>query len=338
MKVRKLQWGLVILVIFIFISVGFYFYIEKGRKIDNKVLSTVKNHYTKVENGLIHAYPDQSESQYLSESIGLYMEYLIESKNKEAFDELYYAFQQHFIVTKRGKTFIKWQLDDQTNTNALIDDVRIVAALQRASDIFHEPTYKQLAVNIRDTLTFVQKKDGYYTDFYDWSFEKPAARITLSYLTSDFFSLFPNTEQTKELLILPGYTEVFFPEYYNIDEKSYVKSETVHMIDQLLISRNRNNIGCNSDVFNEWLMKEWMTSHKLYGQYNRHTLQPAVSYESLSVYYYLHDYFVQFNKQKMADEVMDRAKQLAGNPVQQNAHFFDYIHYQLLETSRFQKR
>ncbi|MEK4029246.1 hypothetical protein MKZ02_11990 [Pseudobacillus sp. FSL P4-0506] len=107
-------------------------------------------------------------------------------------------------------------------------------------------------------------------------------------------------------------------------------NKTVHMIDQLLIAINRKNIGYNSDQLNEWLLKEWNNKHKLFGQYDRQSLQPAVSYESLSVYYYLQAYLKRIGKQDIAEEVIKRAKELDEDPVRHHAHFFDYIHYQHL--------
>lgn len=319
-------WKLTALTILILI------FICKVESNDRTVLNTIKEHYMNTETGLIHAYPNQPGSQYLSESIGLYMEYLIVNKNKKAFNTLFHSFEKEFIVTKGKETFIKWQLEDKINTNALIDDARITAALLKASDIFNDPKYKYLTDKILVTIATNQKNEGTYADFFDWSLGKPASRITLSYLTNNFFKIFPDTRQTKELLILPKQAEVFFPEYYNIEEKSYVKSGTVHMIDQLLIASNRENIGHSSNLFNVWLIEEWKANHKLYGQYDRDTLQPSVSYESLSVYFYLREYFLLIKQRKLANEVMNRAEQIVEDPVDQNAHFFDYIHYQLMET------
>ncbi|RJS59283.1 hypothetical protein CJ483_03705 [Bacillus sp. PK3_68] len=95
-------------------------------------------------------------------------------------------------VLYKGETYVKWELAKKANTNALIDDVRIIAALQKASQVFEEPTYKQLAQSIQNTIAKKQKKAGYYVDFYDWSLEKSSSRMTLSYLTPDFF-LFSQT-------------------------------------------------------------------------------------------------------------------------------------------------
>ncbi|KZR56738.1 hypothetical protein [Bacillus badius] len=102
------------------------------------------------------------------------------------------------------------------------------------------------------------------------------------------------------------------------------------MIDQLLIAVNRKNIGYDSDQLNKWLLKEWKDKRKIFGQYDRRSLQPVVSYESLSVYYYLQAYLNQIGEQEIAKEVIDRTKQLENNLIHHNAHFFDYIHYQYL--------
>ncbi|MFL0365624.1 glycosyl hydrolase family 8 [Pseudobacillus sp. 179-B 2D1 NHS] len=337
MKNLYRRWGFWILVIILLISLVFFtFYGQENGKEDSRekrVVETVNNHYINTKYGLIQAYPNQPNSQYLSESIGLYMDYLLHIENKEAFNKLYNAFYNYFVVAQKKETYVKWELDNETNTNALIDDVRIIAALQKAGQIFKEPKYEQLAQSIQETISKNQKRQGYYVDFYDWSMEKPSARITLSYLTPDFFSLFPNTEQSKQLLIhLNDNKDPFFPEYFDIEKETYAHNKTVHMIDQLLIAINRKNIGYNSDNFNQWLLKEWDDKHKLFGQYDRQSLQPSVSYESLSVYYYLQAYLKQIGKQDVAEEVIKRAKQLENDPILYNAHFFDYIHSEYIFT------
>ncbi|KZN99326.1 hypothetical protein [Pseudobacillus badius] len=151
------------------------------------------------------------------------MGYLVHIKNKKAFNKLYNSFCDHFLITQKGETYVQWDFNDKTNTNALIDDVRIITALQEAAQIFREPKYEQLAENIQKTILHKQKNKGYYVDFYDWSLEKPSTRVTLSYLTPDFISLFPDIEQSKQLLILLNDDKnIFFPEYFDIEKEIYV--------------------------------------------------------------------------------------------------------------------
>jgi len=297
-------------------------------------IQTAEKHYINPNNGLIHAYPDQLKSEYLSESIGLYMEYLVNSNRKQAFSSLYEAFQKGLAVQKEDRIYVKWKADRGTTVNALIDDTRIIKALQKASRMFHDPTYNDTAKTLAASIAKTQMVNGIYADYYDWSAQKAGSRITLSYITPAFSNSLPNTEKTAELLQEAGNqtTEsLFFPEYYDIRKGQYVSQEKVHMVDQLLIAINREAHGYPSPAFSAWLQKEWKAKQKLFGQYVRASALPAVDYESLSVYDYLALYFKQTGEEELAAEVQKRARSISSGPLSQETHFFDYIHGRLLQ-------
>lgn len=303
---------------------------DKWLGIDGKeesIQATVKDNYMN-EQGLIHAYPKQQKSQYLSESIGLYMQYLVLVHDRNTFEQQVEQLQDYFIVRKNGDLYIQWELDEASNVNALIDDLRIIGALQSASKGFKEPTYETLAKKLASSIQKNQTPDGYYVDFYDWSTDSPASRVTLSYLTPEFFATFSNNHGTKQLLESLDGSLIFFPEFFDTKSGTFSYGEEVHLIDQLLIALNRENIDQPSPSFEEWVTTEWRNQGKLYGRYNRETKEATVNYESLSVYYFLQQYFREINENDLANEVVKHAQQLADESTIDKAHFFDYIHYQ----------
>lgn len=207
------------------------------------VQETVASHYVNDE-GVIHAYPDNRESEYLSESLGLYLEYLLQVEDEESFAEQAAILKGRFLVETGGQVFIPWRLYAEANVNALIDDVRIASVLEGAAEQFAEPAYLELSQQIVSAIEDRQHQQGTAVDYYDWSYQIAGNRLTLSYLI-DEMTVLPESFAMLDT----GEREVFFPEYYDFDEKKYVKSGEVHMIDQLLIAVNRFDQGLQSPEF-----------------------------------------------------------------------------------------
>ncbi|MGM0897896.1 MAG: hypothetical protein ACQEV0_08350 [Bacillota bacterium] len=278
------------------------------------------------ENGFIHAYPSAPDSQYLSESIGLYMEYLNMMEDEDKFEEQYANLMSEFVVEKDENLFVNWLIYEDATVNALIDDIRIAAALREADELFDRPEYSETADRIIETISRVQTNNGYTVDYYDWEVEFPAQRVTLSYLIDDV----PEDMKADELLENVEADEVFFPEYFDVAEEEYVENDIVHMIDQLLIAINRERIGLSSDVFEEWLKTEWAEEGRLFGRYNRETQDAEVTYESLAMYFYMNEYLLAIGEDETAEEVKVRGTEMIESNADGETHFFDFIHYHLM--------
>lgn len=278
-------------------------------------------------NSLIHAYPYKTDSQFLSESVGLYMNYLLLINDSLGFEQQVKNLNEHFIVKIKDDVFIRWTLDEKTSANSLIDDVRIINGLNKGAEQFDKPEYKNLATLLTTTLKNKQMKDSIYTDYIEWTFDQTAPRTTLSYLTTDFFETLDNNDKTKDILLNLDNNMIFFPEYYDIVESNYKYAKDVHMIDQLLIAINRQELNVASPAFRNWITTEWKNNKKIAGQYTRNTLTPSVNYESISVYAYLAKYFQLTNQKKLAIDVKKHTESLANQGSLEDAHFFDYILY-----------
>lgn len=300
-----------------------------SKKEHESVQHHVKEQYMDEEQ-LIHAYPNNTSSQYLSESMGLYMEYLLLKDDEKEFSKQVEVLKKHFLEEGNSGLYIRWVTKEETDVNALIDDVRIIHALQTGAKQFNQNSYRELADKLTQVIESEQLIDGIYTDFLDGKTGIPAQRITLSYLTRDFFAILGNTGPSKRILSFLNKDEIFFPEYYDIKTKIYMKSTEMHMVDQLLIALNRYSVGQSSPAFQKWIIEEWQKRGKLYGQYTRNTGSPSVSYESLSVYAYAFMYFQEIGKNDLAKEVQQQANLLVKKGTLKEAHFFDYIHYEML--------
>ncbi|WP_413364388.1 hypothetical protein [Lysinibacillus sp. 3P01SB] len=300
-----------------------------SKKEGESVQHYVKEQYMDEEQ-LIHAYPNNASSQYLSESMGLYMGYLLLKDDEKEFGRQVEVLKEHFLEESNSGLYIRWVTKEETDVNALIDDVRIIHALQTAAEQFDQTSYRELADKLTQMIESEQLIDGIYTDFIDGKTGIPAQRITLSYLTPDFFAVLENTGPSEKILTSLNKDEVFFPEYYDLKTQSYMKSTEVHMIDQLLIALNRYSVGQPSPAFQKWIIEEWRKEGKLYGHYTRNNNNPSVSYESLSVYAYAFMYFQEIGKTDLAKEVQQQADRLVKQGILKEAHFFDYIHYEMI--------
>ena len=278
------------------------------------------------DNNFIHAYPNALDSPFLSESIGLYMEYLVMMEDEAKFEEQYNNLLSEFVVEEGENFFINWLIFEDATVNALIDDIRIAAALRKADALFGRPEYSETADRIIETISRIQTNNDYTVDYYDWDFEFPAKRVTLSYLIADV----PKDMNADRLLENVAADAVFFPEYFDVEDEVYVENEVVHMIDQLLIAINRERIGLSSEAFEEWLKNEWQEEGKLFGRYDRATQEPQVTYESLAMYFYMNEYLLIVGEEEAAEEVKARATAMIEENGLAKTHFFDFIHYHLM--------
>ena len=293
---------------------------------NKKVQEMVSERY--MINHVIHSYPKDSGSQVLSESLGLYLEFLVDENDRVNFQKNFEQLKEKFIIERDGLLYIQWVVNEGTVVNALIDDIRIISALREADELFDEPKYGILADELVKSIGKVQQQNGLIVDFYDWEHEQAANRITLSYLTPDFFDNITSFAENKKLLLEASNDSTFFPEYYDTSQGEYIESDEVHLVDQFLIALNRLEFGEPSPTFQKWVIAEWESEGKLSGRYNRTTKKSTVSYESAAVYYYLYEYFSEIEAKELAIEVRSRANDIMEENVLNNAHFFDYIHYE----------
>lgn len=296
---------------------------------DDQMQWIVKERY--MTNALIHTYPNGSKSQALSESIGLYIDYLVTEQDQTKFQEQFKHLCDNFICRKEGKTYIRQAVSEQTTINRLIDDVRVITALKKASQLFNEHAYETLADELAMSISTVQRQSDVVVDFYDWEHEQAASQITLSYLTKDFFESMTSAHQNERILRGAARGILFFPEHYNTEKNEYVETDEVHLIDQLLIALNRANLGETSPRFQRWVKAIWQSEGKIGKCYDCVTQTSIDSEESVALYYYLYQYFSLIEEYKLAIEVRKRVIEMMTENVMHPVCFYDYFHFELLK-------
>lgn len=292
----------------------------------------------------------------LSESLGLWMQYAILKEDQALFDRSLEVLNRWFITPE---SYIPWKLSEdgrtEVNTNALVDDLRIIDALYKAFDLWGGETYRDLANQLSNTATSYLLKDGIFVDYYDFLRKESSDVISLSYLDMSAMANMLRDERLpaaiyqkhKTLLMNMPNDGRFYPKRYNLAQAAYKYDNSINLIDQLLVALNCADIGRASDELLTFIKGEFAQRQQIVGRYVRATGQPDVSYESpavygLSILLSLRLGDVEFAKQLLARMLELRGQDNAypgGYVFDQNTHLFDNIYpliaeQQLLEQTR----
>lgn len=290
--------------------------------------------------GLIKNYAKETDVQYLSESIGQYLYYLLLVEDKKEFKQQVEGLRNNFLVKQPSGTFVKWSVSSEITTNALVDDFRIIEVLKKASIQFQEPSYLKLAKELEETLNSTQLTKGVLVDFYDWKLQKKTTTLHLSYINYQIIKENAKVDDKAYQKILVDSIELdtpFFKEIYDIDRQVYLAADekSVNMIDQLMIAIQYVKFTNQAPkVFDQWLKDEWNKNGKLYGGYLKENFTPAVSYESSAVYALATLYFKLSHEVTYSDQMYTML--LTQPSFDENAdysmiHFFDYIWSETIE-------
>ncbi|EUJ32943.1 hypothetical protein MFLO_04980 [Listeria floridensis FSL S10-1187] len=206
---------------------------EKKQPRETAVSAYIDKHYL-AKDGLIIDYQGVKNPHYLSESVGLYMEYLVLVNDSARFHKLYQALERELAVEDGSKIFIKWEKGANVHVGAFIDDLRIYQALVEASRNFSYPDYADFA----DRLIAAEKKYGTNrngpVDFFDFDTKQQAKTLHLSYYKVKAMKQagFAKTDfdPLKNVPAAPFFAEIYQNKHYE------TTGTEVNMIDQMLIA------------------------------------------------------------------------------------------------------
>lgn len=290
--------------------------------------------------GLIKNYAKESDVQYLSESVGQYLYYLLLVEDEKEFKQQVKGLRKNFLVEKSDGTFIKWLANSETTTNASVDDFRVIEVLREASIQFLEPTYLKLANELEETLNSTQLTNGIVVDFYDWELQKKTNTFHLSYTNYQAIKENSKVDQAAYQKIFLESIELdtpFFREIYDVDKQVYLSAaeKSVNMIDQLMIAIQYLNFTKQvPKVFDQWLKEEWDKTGKIYGRYLKEDFTQAVPYESSAVYALATLYFKLSHEVTYSDQMYTmllNQPTFESNPDHSTIHFFDYMWSKTIE-------
>ncbi|WP_161568828.1 hypothetical protein [Exiguobacterium sp. SH5S13] len=276
----------------------------------------IRDHLLTAE-GLLRTNMTDRDSEFLSESIGLYLLFLVERKRENEFADQIAVLTDHFLDES---DLITWKLDRTGDAlvaspvNAWIDDARIVHALYEAAQTFDEPEYAELASRISVPLTTVATKQGLPVDYVDLKTNETSDVITLSYLDEAALewmapasTLYTNS---KNLLLDAPIDGPFFAKAYSITDGTYSFDSELNLIDQVYVALRYEQFDLPTDRFYEFF-KMVFDSGPVYGRYDRKTQAPTVDYESQAVYALAVFYLLERDEPEFAEQVMTRLRGLA---------------------------
>ena len=291
------------------------------------------------EDGLIRTDLTDQQDVFLAESVGLWMAYLLEKNDQVRFNKQVEVIKSHFLE----KDFIVWRIDgnSQASVNALIDDLRIIRVLLEAGDKWGINSYTKLGKVIGKNVVKHGMLEDTFVDFVDISTKEKAKTITLSYIMPSALQqmkqhkLLSQDQLEKQLTILknaPLADAGFFPKYYELPSESYVFDTELHMIDQLYTAYHKASLGEETQAFTEWLLTLFERDGKLYGRYDARSSEPAVNFESPSVYALATRYMLVLGDDEMAGRFFQQMELLKVNqstgyvdPLTKTTHIFDNL-------------
>lgn len=268
----------------------------------------------------------ESGNQRLSESIGLWLEYLIVKEDIVEFRKTIQVIEDYFLL--RNNT-ISWEIKDgnKATTNALIDDLRIIEALFREGERSNEPEFIKLAKKISEAVLQHNRYENYFVDFYDMQFNYANDRLTLSYLNPEAFRYMASYDLISDdsLMELFAFMENipldngFYPKTFHVSEQVFYYDDTINLIDQLYTAIHLERAGIQTEPLFDWLKDTFYKNGLLYGRYHRETKEPSVLYEAPSVYALIIIYSMEKQDYVFSSDVYKRMKNLQ---IQENDHAY----------------
>lgn len=295
---KKVSWLIGLFIILTASSIFTYHfyhprYLETERFISTHMLN---------ENGTLATYlvdtpavsPDLVHGrEALSESLGLWLEYAVQKRDKALFQQNY-AILQHYFFAPEG--FIYWKVNangqSDVTTNALVDDLRLVDALLAAHQLWGSEEWGQTAGVIGGAVSRYLVKEETFVDFYDNKYHSSAHALTLSYLDSQPLKRLSRIDPDgqalyeKSVAVLHAIPNdgTFFPKTYDLMTRQYHYEPSINLIDQLLIAWHRTTQGISSPELTAFLKNELLVRGLIYGGYDRISHKPLGEFESPAVY------------------------------------------------------
>jgi hypothetical protein len=339
-KKRVSKIVLAVILVFAVVATGTYAYLNRGYKyikIKPQVSfgsAAERDLYTYI--GKVHATRNQGVStnslsipvsgdlpggaDVLSESVGMLMQYALEAGSQTLFEKQYLFLDEVFTVKKN---IIVWKVDQDnniTNSNALIDDLRITGTLITAYEKWGTKKYLRKAIEIADGLKTYNMKNSTLVDYYDYKVEKSGDTLTLTYI--DLETIKKLTVYDKEWegiynrsldILQNGKADsngIFFNLKYNVLNNTYMKVDKVNMIDQLIIAENLLKAGLKPEATLSWIANYFNYYGYIVNDYYVKDKKQASVNESPAVYALCSRVFLMAGDKIMAKKFYDR---LMGN-------------------------
>lgn len=248
----------------------------------------IRDHLMK-EDGRIATDLKSRKNEYLSETVGLWMEYVVLMDDQESFDQQVDVLKKYFL-TRDG--LVTWEVKGKkkATANAFIDDLRIMNALYDAEEKWSDSSYLKLAQKIETALVDYQINQHLFVDHVDVKTKEQGQQVTLSYLIPSAVDRMETNhneayEQTRALLMnAPNNSHGFLPKTYDVPTHNYIFETEANMIDQLYMGYHRAQWGGDVSGLVRFLRQTYASEGKLFGRYDVNEGKPIVEFEAVAVY------------------------------------------------------
>ena len=248
--------------------------------------------YTNLRDDLALPPDTAGNHQMLSESTGLMMEYALSVNRRDLFDS-----QAHFLTTRlmTDDGQIRWVYEEEgpyrdVSVNAAIDDLKIIAALLKASERWEDEGYGKLADRLSGVLLRQGTAGDLLPDYYDWRHGELADEITSSYLELGALGRLaerdsawrPIRDRALELLESARLQGGLFLKTYRISEGRWLEQDAFNMIDVLYAAGHLAAAGVGIPETLDMIERKWREDGELHAVYDREwrtvdaSISPAV--------------------------------------------------------------
>lgn len=202
--------------------------------------------------------------EMLTESSGMWLQYLIEMDSKDSFQDFYKNTKATFWKNDQFNYRYDPNNKKLSNVNATLDDLRIVRALimydQRYKTDFYEKDISEIYNHLKGTAI----KDGTVLDYYDPVLKKGSANISLAYYDLDTLR---GLEQSKPdqrkyeqqiKIVEEGYLSDDFPLYasnFNVKSRIY-SSNDLNTSEALEVLLHLAQVGKLKNTSQKWLIEK----------------------------------------------------------------------------------
>ena len=321
-------------------------------KMDNKEQQLTKKslptetfiqEYLIEEDGRIQTNITTLKEEYLSESLGLWMQYLVAKDDPHQFNQQVKTLEKYFLT---HDSLVTWKLDGDKKApaNAFIDDLRIVQALYSAGDQWNHSPYTKLAEKMSNKLVDYQTSKSLMVDFVELDSKSKGSVLTLSYIIPAGFNhmkqagILPEKtyESTKKVLLDAPYSEIgFYPKSYDVPNGTYSYDKEVNLIDQFYVGYHRAQWQDDVEPLLAFAKKAFVEGGgKLYGRYDGSTGKPVVPYEAASVYALAILMCLELEEKDFAKNLYSQMKTLQQTD-KESPYYGGYIDVETKETHSF---
>ncbi|ARF13720.1 glycosyl hydrolase family 8 [Sporosarcina ureae] len=302
----------------------------------------VMDHLMK-RDGRIHTNILERKNEYLSETVGLWMEYLLVKDDSKQFKQQVRVLEKYFLTKNY---LVVWELKKgkAANSNASIDDLRIMNALFEAGEKWNKPAHTALAKRMADGLRIYQLNEEYLIDYIDLKSKEQGSVITLSYIIPDAFDRLKQRgyisatvyDNTFNLLTeMPHSAKGFFPKSFDVQTKHFTYDKKVNLIDQYYIGYHRAQWNGDVTELLEFTKREMSKPHgRLYGVYDLKEGKPFADYEAPSIYALAILMCLELEEVELAKQLFTQMRTLQQND-NSKRYYGGYIDLPTLDTHTF---